>query len=77
MGHIEAWKAHAPIDCRGEGYGPHHTIAGIGATKEAIMHQIIQISCLGSAAALELETCQSHQEPFVQRAVYWTAPERN
>ena len=63
-----------PLTVVGKVYGPHHTIAG---TKEAIMHQIIQISCLGSAAALELETCQSHLEPFVQRAVYWTAPERN
>ena len=66
-----------PLTVVGKVHGPHHTIAGIGATKEAIMHQIIQISCLGSAAALELETCQSHQEPFVQRAVYWTALERN
>ena len=66
-----------PLTVVGKVYGPHHTIAGVGATKEAIMHQIIQISCLGSAAALELEACQSHLEPFVQRAVYWTAPERN
>ena len=67
-----------PLTVVGKVYGPHHTIAGIGATEEAIMHQIIQISCLGSAATLELETCQSHLEPFVQRAaVYRTAPERN
>ena len=52
-----------PLTVVGKVYGPHHTIAGIGATKEAIMHQIIQISCLGSAATLELETCQSHLEP--------------